>query len=49
MIVKLKDCNKFKENEEILYISKLKGYSYAYRAKVLKKKSDHVYLINDGS
>lgn len=36
---------KFENNEKVLYLSKLKGYTYAYPAKVLEKKSPMVYLI----
>ena len=35
----------FKENENVLYITQLKGYSYSYHAKIVKKLSSFVYRI----
>lgn len=41
-IVKLE----FKNNEDVLYLSSLKGYCHATKAKVVKKLSTFVYLIS---
>lgn len=35
----------FLENEEVLYLSALKGYTYSYPARVVKKMSEFVYQI----
>lgn len=35
----------FKPKEQVLYLSKLKGYTYSYQAIVIKKLSDYVYQI----
>lgn len=46
-IVKTTDSElNFKKDEEVLYLSKLKGYTYSYKAKIIKKLSTHVYQIN---
>lgn len=36
----------FKKDEEVLYLSKLNGYTFATKAQIIEKKSKHVYLIN---
>lgn len=36
----------FKKNEEVLYLSSLKGYCYATKAKIVERLSAFVYLIN---
>lgn len=43
-VVKLK----FKIDENVLYLSKLKGYTYSYHAKIIKQLSAHIYQINVG-
>lgn len=47
--LKLKPSQIFKPRENVLYISKLKGYCCSLKAKVVKKKSDTVYVIAIGN
>lgn len=43
--VKEKNVLSFKIKENVLYLSKLKGYCYATKAEILKQLSRHIYMI----
>jgi Integrase core domain/Integrase zinc binding domain len=39
----------FKSREKVLYITRHDGYNYSYRAEVVKRISQHIYMIKIGS